>query len=122
HRRLPRPPQPAGHSARGPRHRPDDDRRGGGPDRPEAAPRPDPRLSRIAARPRARRRRAHALPRPDRAGRCGRQGDPMSLDIVSLDIVQMVLVTVLTAATPLILAGIGELVVERSGVLNLGVE
>jgi simple sugar transport system permease protein len=41
---------------------------------------------------------------------------------MTLDIVQMVLVTVLAAATPLILAGIGELVVERSGVLNLGVE
>lgn len=41
---------------------------------------------------------------------------------MTLDIVQMVLVTVLTAATPLILAGIGELVAERSGVLNLGVE
>jgi ABC-type uncharacterized transport system permease subunit len=28
----------------------------------------------------------------------------------------------ITAATPLLIAGIGELVVERSGVLNLGVE
>jgi len=33
-----------------------------------------------------------------------------------------ILVSVLTAATPLLLAAIGELVVERSGVLNLGVE
>ncbi|GJE57013.1 MULTISPECIES: ABC transporter permease [Methylobacterium] len=41
---------------------------------------------------------------------------------MTLDIVQMVLVTVLAAATPLILAGIGELVAERAGVLNLGVE
>ena len=41
---------------------------------------------------------------------------------MTLDIVQMVLVTVLTAATPLILAAIGELVAERSGVLNLGTE
>jgi general nucleoside transport system permease protein len=35
---------------------------------------------------------------------------------------EAVLISVMTAATPLVLAAIGELVVERSGVLNLGVE
>ena len=38
------------------------------------------------------------------------------------DILQMVLVTIIAAATPLMIAAIGELVAERAGVLNLGVE
>jgi simple sugar transport system permease protein len=39
-----------------------------------------------------------------------------------LDLLANILVGAMVAATPLVFAGIGELVVERSGVLNLGVE
>jgi simple sugar transport system permease protein len=39
-----------------------------------------------------------------------------------LSMIEAVLLTIITASTPLLLAAIGELVVERSGVLNLGVE
>jgi len=39
-----------------------------------------------------------------------------------LDLVSNILVSVLIAATPLVLAATGELVAERAGVLNLGVE
>lgn len=41
---------------------------------------------------------------------------------MSMAIIELVLVTIVTASIPLILAGIGELMVEKAGVLNLGVE
>lgn len=39
-----------------------------------------------------------------------------------MDILALILVSVVVAATPLLFAAIGELVAEKSGVLNLGVE
>lgn len=39
-----------------------------------------------------------------------------------MDITQSVLLTIITAATPLLLAALGEVIVERAGVLNLGLE
>jgi simple sugar transport system permease protein len=39
-----------------------------------------------------------------------------------MDAAEAIILTIITASTPLLLAAIGELVVERAGVLNLGVE
>ncbi len=41
---------------------------------------------------------------------------------MSLDFIIAALITVVGLATPILLAGLGELVVEKSGILNLGVE
>lgn len=40
----------------------------------------------------------------------------------AFDITVLALLTIITAATPLVFAGIGELITEKAGVLNLGVE
>jgi simple sugar transport system permease protein len=42
--------------------------------------------------------------------------------VIAIDVIESTILIIITASTPLLLAAIGELVVERSGVLNLGVE
>src|ERR1700741_3659280 len=39
-----------------------------------------------------------------------------------MEFAEAILLTIITASTPLLLAASGELIVERAGVLNLGVE
>ena len=41
---------------------------------------------------------------------------------MSIDYIVAVLITVVGASTPILFAGLGELITEKSGVLNLGVE
>lgn len=41
---------------------------------------------------------------------------------MSIEMLALILLTVISAATPLLFAALGELVVEKAGVLNLGVE
>ena len=41
---------------------------------------------------------------------------------MSLESMVLIMVTVISAATPLIYASLGELIVEKAGVLNLGIE
>ncbi|MEO1789357.1 MAG: ABC transporter permease, partial [Pseudomonadota bacterium] len=43
------------------------------------------------------------------------------MDLTSIDPV-LLIAALMVAATPILLAAIGELVVEKAGVLNLGVE
>ena len=60
----------------------------------------------------------HPLPRPLRRGR--RASRPRRRSRWAW--LEAIILTIITASTPLLLAALGELVAERSGVLNLGVE
>ena len=41
---------------------------------------------------------------------------------MNVDFIVLALLTIITASTPLVFAAIGEIVDEKSGVINLGVE
>src|SRR3989442_12565800 len=60
-------------------------------------------------------------PRGSPPGRGGRDGGPCGRAMMAPQ-VSALLAAAVTAGTPLVFAGIGELLAERSGVLNLGVE
>ena len=79
----------------------------------------DPRLPGTAALLRALLRHAHPL--QDQARMVEADGNGCGRSPL-MGIFEAILLTVITAATPLVLAAVGELVTERSGVLNLGVE
>ena len=53
---------------------------------------------------------------------CAAPGAPWRWPVSDIGLLAPVIVATLRAATPLVLAGLGELVTERAGVLNLGVE
>src|SRR5690606_3601659 len=116
HRRLPRPAQSA--RLRHRRHRPRHLLCGwrGGADDARFAERRHRNLPGHDAVLPARRRRTGALPAPLRPCAPGGRGG-MTIEFAVAIIAAIVLV-----ATPILLAGLGELVVEKSGVLNLGVE
>ncbi|WP_321276884.1 ABC transporter permease [Thiomicrorhabdus indica] len=41
---------------------------------------------------------------------------------MDMTVISLIVVSIITAATPLLIAALGELIVEKSGVLNLGIE
>src|SRR5690606_38412121 len=117
-RRLPRAAEPARHRCRRHRAGADLSRRRGGADLDRRFRQGGARLPGPAALLRARLR--HADPLPHKADPCrSRRRQPGSKPMT---MVEAVILTIMTASTPLLLAAIGELVTERSGVLNLGVE
>src|SRR5262249_39916494 len=80
---------------------------------------------------RARRRPPRALPDPVRPGReagadpregCGMSGSLLLASGINDSFLVVILVSAVVYGTPLVYASIGELLAERSGVLNLGVE
>ena len=97
-------------------------RRRGGADLARRLRQDGARLPGHAAVLRARLRHADPLPHPLRRAPAGAGGRTPSRSGRPPSMFEQIIITIATAATPLLIAAIGELVVERSGVLNLGVE
>src|SRR5690606_15768899 len=115
HRRLPRAAASGGRGVCRPRHRPHRRRWRYRPDDDRLAERRSRYLSGDDAVPAAGERYPRTLSLPPRR-RCSCGGGGMSTDIVIA-----IIITLVGASTPILLAALGELVVEKSGVLNLGV-
>src|SRR5690606_33837188 len=92
-------------------------RRRGGADKAQSPGRGNGRFSGHAAVLPARHRRSDPLPAALAWGGLRRQGG-----VSEIDTLLVVLAATLRAGTPLVFAALGELVTERAGVLNLGIE
>src|SRR6185503_1432210 len=114
HRRLRRPAASSGRSAREPAHVAALPGRRVGAARARPAVVGDRHVPGHAAVLPARRRRADPLPGALAVARA--RGSGMSATLIGI------VALTLAAGTPLVIAALGELVVERAGVLNLGVE
>ena len=126
HRRLRRSPASVRHPARQPADVAAVPRRRVRADGPRAAVGGDRPVPGHAAVLPARGGRVHQLPPEDRAPprHCGigTHAQPGRRIGASMDHLATLFVLTLAAGTPLVFAALGELVVEKSGVLNLGVE
>src|SRR5690606_12828789 len=117
HRRVPRPPQSDRHRACRPFDVAALSQRRGGAARTQPAVFDHRPVSGHASAAPARRRNSRQLPDTDHSREAGQPGSG-----VMMDALVPILTAILIAGTPLVFAALGELVTEKSGVLNLGVE
>ena len=124
HRLVPRPPQSDRRLSRRAHPRRHLCRRAGRAERRACARGDGRHLSGDDAVLHSRERHSRPLPPPDRSGRPAHGGGKRRSGSAGVNIGFFIdaLVTVIGITTPILLAATGELVVEKSGVLNLGIE